>query len=167
MENISDSTVVLEIEELLRRVCGSPALVDAIINSDSFKTNAAHEFDVFILSNGRIEHNTLLLPAKGTVGKISWRVEIANKDMAGIDEWATMTGWRISCVQTKVFEELTGEFKDINENNKKLTLPYTVLDSIFEKNKAKTEELNAAVLWIKSHNAMIGKIVRDAFKEVG
>ena len=165
MENINDNVVVLEIEELLGKICGSTCLIKAIIDSKDFKTKTAQEFEVFILSNGKTEHNTLRLPKNGIIGKICWRVEMANEDMVGISEWAAMAGWKISCVQAKFFQESTGRFKDINEKVKKITLPYTTLDSIFYKSEIKKEELNAAVFWIKSHNTMIGNIVRGASKE--
>lgn len=154
---------VIGVEDILRAACGSAQVVESMADKGFFKGDLLRGFDVFVLADGRLEHNTLLSPEEELAGIISWQIQYKGLIDAMVSEWVEMADWKITCSKILVLRG-GGQLESLLKTDSKLRLPTLSFESRFDSIDNKNAELRSVAVWVKAHNAMLARSIKSAYE---
>lgn len=161
MEDIIEGNAIITIKDVFKRVCGSDILIQYLLDNELIENTLVKDFKVFVLAKGGLEYNTLSAPIEDIAGVISWRVEAKCTGKIGISEWANLVGWRVTCTDIGCISGSNATLRSVSKLKPNFKLPATLMDSSFNNKADRAAELDAVEVWVKTHNTMIAKVVRE------
>lgn len=141
-------------KDILSAICKSSEIVSEWISDED--TNGSIDFEVRVLSDGTLDHNTLYAPKKEVLGLIRWSVDLRHSGMIpAIPSWERFNGIKVSIGDVFIRPKSGGRLKRDTDILKTLRHPSELLG--YDDYK---KDLDLLSRFFDYHNIMIAALIK-------